>query len=265
MTLNVESTGQRIAVISLDAPKVRNALTAEMRTALQEALPALARDPDIDAVIIRGAGGNFSAGGDVRTMGETDRAKIDQRMNDVARTALMLARFPKPVIAAVEGHAAGGGVSLACLCDVIVADEEAQFTFSHLRIALCPDWGLSFTLPRRVGAAAARRLILSAARLDGEAAAKIGLVDVLAASGEVQETAAMIAADFAAGAIASVGSVKALLADSDGLAAALDAETALQRDLFPAPEHQEGAKAFLEKRRPDFIAARQKAAGHSDS
>ena len=158
MPLHCTRPGGDIALLTLDDAKARNALTADMRSQLRETLETLALDRDIRAVVITGAGGNFCAGGDVRTMGETDVQVIDRRMNEVADAALTVAAFPKPLIAAVSGHAAGAGVSLACLSDMVVADEGAKFTFSHLKVGLGPDWGLSFTLARRVGVATARRL-----------------------------------------------------------------------------------------------------------
>lgn len=252
MALRWEKLDGRIAAIILDEPEVRNALTAGTREALRAALLELRADEGVDALVIGGAGGNFCAGGDVRTMGETDAKAIEARMAEVAETALALASFPRPVIAAVEGHAAGAGVSLACLCDMIVADEAARFTFSHLRLALGPDWGLSHTLPARIGAAAARRLIVTGAGIDGAEAHRIGLVDILAAAGEVREAALVAARELAGGPRDAIAAVKAMMSGLEDLRAALVREGAMQRDRFPAPEHQEAAAAFREKRHPDF-------------
>ena len=253
MALHWEKQDGRIALITLDEPELRNALTAETRAALRGALAELREDTDIDVLVIAGAGGNFSAGGDVRTMGETDPDAIAARMADVAETAAMLAAFPRPVIAAVSGHAAGAGISLACLADIVVAEQSARFTFSHLRIGLGPDWGLSFTLPRRIGAAAAKRLVVTAQAIDGEEAMRIGLADVLTLDGEALSTALAAARDLAGGPRAAIAAVKGMLADLDGLGAALEAEAEMQMTRFPHPEHQEGARAFREKRAADFI------------
>ncbi|MCZ6448294.1 MAG: enoyl-CoA hydratase/isomerase family protein, partial [Alphaproteobacteria bacterium] len=242
----------RIAVITLDEPDARNALTAQARAGLRAALSQLGDDKQVDVLVITGAGGNFCAGGDVRTMGETDPKAIAGRMADVAKTAEMLAAFPKPVICAIAGHAAGAGISVACLADQVIAEESARFTFSFLRMALGPDWGLSHTLARRVGATTARRLILSAAAIDGEEAHRLGLADMLTLEGESLSTAIGAARDLAAGPKSARAAVKGMLSDIDGLRAALEAEAKMQVDRFPHAEHQEAVRAFREKRKPDF-------------
>ncbi len=252
MPLHCTRPGGAIALLTLDDAKARNALTAEMRTELRESLSALAADRDVRAVVITGAGGNFCAGGDVRTMGETDLDVIGQRMAEVTAAALAVAQFPKPLIAAIAGHAAGAGVSLACLCDVVVAEGGAQFTFSHLKVGLGPDWGLSFTLPRRVGVATARRLILARDTLPASEAHRLGLVDVLTGAGEAEWTALEHARNFAAGPMGGAALIKANFAGLDGLKAALATEGAQQRERFLSAEHREGVAAFRAKRPPDF-------------
>ncbi len=252
MPLHCTKPGGPIALLTLDDAKARNALTVDMRTQLRESLGTLAADQDVRSVVITGAGGNFCAGGDVRTMGETDIKVIDQRMAEVADAAMAVATFPKPLVSAIAGHAAGAGISLACLCDMVVAEDAAQFTFSHLKVGLGPDWGLSFTLPRRVGVATARRLILARETLAAPEAHRLGLVDVLVGDGEAEATALDIARNFAAGPPAGMGGVKDNFAGLDGLKAALALEGAQQRDRFLSAEHREGVAAFRERRPPDF-------------
>ncbi|MDH3242250.1 MAG: enoyl-CoA hydratase/isomerase family protein [Alphaproteobacteria bacterium] len=256
MALHWEKEDGRIAVITLDEPDARNALTAEARDGLRAALNALDDDADVDALVIIGADGNFCAGGDVRTMGETSRRAVERRMGEVAKTAEMLAAFPKPVICAVAGHAAGAGVSLACLADIVIAEDSATFTFSHLRLALGPDWGLSYTLPRRVGPGVAKRLILSAGAIDGEEAHRLGLVDLVTFEGEALQAARATARELAGRPKAAIAAVKGMLGDLDALRAALAAETKMQIERFPHAEHQEAAAAFREKRKPDFTFGR---------
>ncbi|MFM2128746.1 MAG: hypothetical protein RL477_292 [Pseudomonadota bacterium] len=252
MPIRVEKPVPHVAVLVLDEPKVRNALTAETRVELRDTLETLAVDPAVHALVVTGAGGNFCAGGDVRTMGETDIAKIDARMNDVATTAMAVASFPKPIIAAVAGHAAGAGISLACLADIVVAESSATFTFSFLKIALGPDWGLSCTLARRVGAAGAKRLIVSRAAIDGDEAHRLGLADIVVGKGEAESRAIEEGMALAHGPHDAVAAVKKMLSGLDELREALAAEAAQQRARFPHDEHQEGAAAFREKRSPDF-------------
>ncbi len=252
MPLHCTRPGGPIALLTLDDAKARNALTADMRSQLRETLETLSADRDVRSVVITGAGGNFCAGGDVRTRGETDVQVIDRRMAEVAAAALTVAAFPKPLICAVSGHAAGAGVSLACLSDLVVADGGAKFTFSHLKVGLGPDWGLSFTLARRVGVATARRLILARETVPAADAHRLGLVDVLAADGEAEATALEHARNFAAGPPEGMALIKRHFAALEGLKAALELEGARQRERFLSAEHREGVAAFRAKRPPDF-------------
>jgi 2-(1,2-epoxy-1,2-dihydrophenyl)acetyl-CoA isomerase len=138
---------------------------------------------------------------------------------------------------------------------MVIAEESAKFTFSFLPMALGPDWGLSFTLGRRVGAAIARRLILTGAAIDGKEAHALGLVDLVTPDSAALEAARSSARDLAGGPKAAIAAVKAMLGDHDGLRAALAAEAKMQGERFPHPEHQEGAAAFREKRKADFAKA----------
>jgi len=255
MTIRVE-THDRFAILTFDQPQIRNAMTAEARVAFREQLARLADDKNVQAVVVTGNEAAFCAGGDVRTMGETDPAKIRERMECVAVSAEAVASFPKILIAAVAGHAAGAGVSVACLCDVIVAEETATFTFSHLKLALAPDWGLSWSLPRRVGAAQAQRLILTRAAIGGAEAHRLGLVDILVPAGPARDKAIALAKEIVNGPREAIAAVKKMLVDIDGLSAALKAETAMQLERFPHWEHQEGARAFREKRAADYSGAK---------
>lgn len=249
--IRVGLVSEHVALLTLNAPKIRNALTAEMRLSLRGVLKTLAANDAVHALVVTGAEGNFCAGGDVRTMGETDPRKIRARMDEVAETALAVAEFPKPVIAAVAGHAAGAGISLACLADIVVAEANAQFTFSFLRLALGPDWGLTWSLARRVGATLARGLILSRGAIGAKEALHIGLVDYIA-DGSARDVAVTLAKTMCDGPREATAAVKRMLGDIDGLRAALAAETAMQLERFPAWEHQEGARAFKEKRPANF-------------
>lgn len=245
-----------VAILTFNLPEIRNAMTAEMRVDFRDQLNRFANDKEVDVVIVTGNEAAFCAGGDVRTMGETDPVKIRERMECVAQSALTLASFPKITIAAVAGHAAGAGVSVSCLCDIIVAEETATFTFSHLKLALAPDWGLTWSLPRRVGAAMARRLILSRAAIDGGEAHRIGLADVLVPARPARDKALSIAKELIGGPRDAIAAVKEMLSDHDGLQAALQAEMAMQLERFPHWEHQEGAKAFREKRNAHYRGAK---------
>ena len=252
MTLRWELKDGAVALVTLDCPAARNALSAELRRALLETLERLARDPAVRALVLTGAGGSFCAGGDLKSMGGADPAADAARMDEVARCALALGGFPKPTVAAVAGHAAGAGVGLACLCDVVVAEQTAVFTLSFLRVGLGPDWGLSFTLPRRVGPAAARRLILTRAAVPAPEAHRLSLADQVTEPGAAESAALALAGELAQEPPEGIAQVKALMGDLADLRAALDAETGLQLARFRSAEHREGLAAFREKRPLDF-------------
>ena len=189
MTLRREDRGDGVAVLVIDRPEARNALSPEIRSGFAEQFGGMAGEAAVRAVVITGAGGHFCAGGDVKTMGSRDPSAMEDRLAEMARVAELAITFPKPVVAAVRGHAAGAGASIACLADVVVAGDSAKFTVSFLNIGLVPDWGLTYTLPRRVGRAAARRLALTRERVDADEAHRLGIADVRAPDGEVMAVA----------------------------------------------------------------------------
>lgn len=252
MILECEHAGDGVAVITLNRPEARNALSAQLREALCEALTGLAADAAVRAVVITGAAGHFCAGGDIRTMGETDPRALRERMDAMVRAASLVGEFPKPLVAAVPGHAAGAGVGLACLCDVVVAEQNSTFTLSFLRIGLGPDWGVTHTVARRAGAAAIQRLLLTREGVKGPDALRLGIVDVLTPPGGALGAAMEQARNLAAGPPQGMAAVKRLTGDVDALRSALEREATLQLERFLSPEHAEGVAAFGDKRTPDF-------------
>jgi len=180
---------------------------------------------------------------------------MEDRVAVMVRVAELLITFPKPLVAAVRGHAAGAGASIACLADVVVAADSAKFTVSFLNIGLVPDWGLTHTLQRRVGPAAARRLALTRERVDADEAHRLGLADVRAPDGEVMAVALERARALAASALGGYAALKSMMEDRDALRAALRAEAQTQIERSKTWEHREGVAAFREKRRPDYARA----------
>lgn len=255
MTLRREDLEGGVVVLTIDRPEARNALTPEVRTGLGSRFEAMAEDEAVRAVVITGAGGHFCAGGDVKSMGSWEPSEMEERLAVMVRVAELLITFPKPLVAAVQGHAAGAGASIACLADVVVAGDSAKFTVSFLNIGLVPDWGLTHTLPRRVGSAAARRLALTRERVDADEAHRLGLADVRAPDGEVMAVALERAGALAASALGGYAALKAMMEDRDALRAALRAEAQTQIERSKTWEHREGVAAFREKRRPDYARA----------
>jgi 2-(1,2-epoxy-1,2-dihydrophenyl)acetyl-CoA isomerase len=244
-----------VAIVILNAPEKRNALSSGMRVALRDRLIELGLERDCRAIILTGAEGQFCAGGDISEMVPagplaTHRLQI---LHDAVRA---IVRGAKPVIAAVEGAAAGAGFSLAMACDYVVAAKTARFVAAFVKLGLVADCGLQFSLTQRVGAAEAKRILLGAETVDAEHAAKIGLVDVLAVPGGAVESALALTKVFAELPPLAVAATK--LAFSRGPASleeALALETDLQARLAATRDHQEAKTAFLERRKPSFTGA----------
>jgi enoyl-CoA hydratase/carnithine racemase len=239
----------RICVIELNDPASRNALSADMRSALTAALAEADARGDIHAAVVKGAGGHFCAGGDIRTMAAiVTRADAEARMRAVSETVLAIAGFSKPLVACVEGHAAGAGIGLALLADTVIAAANATFTFSFRRLALGPDWGLSFTLPQRVGIARARQWILRGDAISASNALNDGLADAVVEPASTRSAAIGAAKTLSAPPRQTGSTARILLSKLEDLAAALDREAALQSSRFLSDEHRLEVKAFLEKR-----------------
>ena len=239
-----------VLMLTLNRPEARNAINADLRTALRANFIRAAGDASVRVVVLVGACGHFCAGGDVGSMAAMSADDAKARMADVAGTAHAIAACGKPVIACVKGHAAGAGVGLALLCDEVIADSDARFTFSFINLGLGPDWGLSATLPRRVGQTAARRLIMEGAQLTAAAALQMGLIDQIASSHDALVEANDRAIDLAAGPAPAIqaiqNSFRLPLAELD---AALAREGKAQLRCFASPEFAARLAAFQEQRR----------------
>lgn len=244
----------RVARLTLNRPERRNAINPELRGALRDGLANALVDPSVRAIVIAGAGGTFCAGGDLTSAASgNDPDAARARMTENHRLVRLLWHAEKPVVAAVQGWAVGAGAGLALLCDTIVAGRSARFAFSFLRVGLVPDYGLSLTLPRRIGHTRAADLLLGAGQIEAGDGAQIGLVDV-AVEDEAVEAAALDRASRLAQQppMAYALAKRMLLASPASLDATLDAEAASQALCFLGAEHDEGKRAFLEKRAPSF-------------
>jgi enoyl-CoA hydratase/carnithine racemase len=233
-----------VAVVALDRPDKRNALDAALRRDLIAAVDAALGDDAVHAIVLTGAGGHFCAGGDLDSMvGLTPRSGR-ARMKDGQRLVRMLHDAEKPVIAAVEGFAVGAGAGLALLADSVVVADGATMGFPFFRVGLVPDFALLHTLPRRVGAAKARELLLFARMVKAEDAVAMGLADHLATA---------LAGELAAMPPHAFGLAKRQLALAPlSFEAALEAEAMAQSLCFVGDEAAEGRSAFREKRAPKF-------------
>jgi 2-(1,2-epoxy-1,2-dihydrophenyl)acetyl-CoA isomerase len=256
MTVDID-VRDRVARITLNRPEAGNALDLELATALRQAAEGL-QGSDVGAVILSGAGASFCVGGDLHHMreaGEVGDAVL--RLASQFHAGLeALAALDAPVISAVRGAAAGGGMSLAIAGDIVLAAESARFTIAYTAIGFPPDGGSSWTLPRLVGLRKATELMLLNERLDAAAARDLGLVTRVVPDDALDQEAAALARRLADGPTHAHGAVKRLLRESAtrGFAEQMAEEARTIAALAAAPDGREGVAAFLEKRAPAFGA-----------
>jgi 2-(1,2-epoxy-1,2-dihydrophenyl)acetyl-CoA isomerase len=245
-----------IATLTMNRPEARNALDIRMREELVEALDEIERDPAVRAVILTGAGGHFSAGGDVKTMAARRHTAAEgrERVELLNRFVLRLFNFPKPTIAMVDGFAVGAGCNIALGCDMIVASDRAKFGEVFLKIGLVPDGGGTWLLQRLVGLAKAKEMVLTAEIIDAAEALRIGLVNRVVPAAELESATRALARKIATGPPLAATIAKSLLnrAATVDLAAALEGEAFGQSNAISSEDHAEGVRAFLEKRAPKF-------------
>ena len=243
-----------VAVITIDRAEKLNALNGAVRQEIMRAVDELAHDDDVKVAILHGAGERaFAAGADVgefasRTAAEQREVYRRRRVYDA------VADFPKPIIAAIHGYCLGGGSELALACDLRVADRTARFGQAEIRIGLIPGAGGTQRLARLVGPGQAMRIALTGDFIDAEEAARIGLVEFLVDEGEHLDKAREIAGRIARWSPVALRLVKKSVraALETPLSAGLELEKELFLAAFGSEDGQEGMRAFVEKRRPEF-------------
>jgi 2-(1,2-epoxy-1,2-dihydrophenyl)acetyl-CoA isomerase len=248
-----------VATLTLNRPERLNALGDTLRDDFHEGLTRAVGDPGVRVIVVTGAGKAFCAGGDVKAMQE---AKAENRerplMERVApgrdRSVLLMRESPKPLIAAVNGAAAGAGMNIALACDIRLASTTARFSQAFVRRGLHPDWGGTYFLPRVVGTARAAQMIFTGEVIDAGEALRLGIVSALHAPEALLPATYALAAKIAAGPPIAIRLARRALyrnAESD-LPSALEFETFAQNICFETDDAREGIRAFVEKREPRF-------------
>ncbi|HEX2441865.1 MAG TPA: enoyl-CoA hydratase-related protein [Methylomirabilota bacterium] len=248
-----------VATLTLNRPERLNALGGSLRDDLHDAITRSAADSDVRVMVITGAGKGFCAGGDVKAMNEAKEGKRERPLIEKVapgrdRTLLAMRDAPQPIIAAVNGAAAGAGMNLALGCDIRIASTAAKFSQAFVKRGLHPDWGGTYFLPRVIGMARAAELIFTGDVIDAAEALRLGIVSRVVAPEELMPAVTELARRIAAGPPMAIRLAKGSLyanAEQD-LKTALERETFAQNICFETEDASEGIRAFVEKRAPNF-------------
>ena len=250
-------TDRNTAYITLNRPENRNPISNDMKKELLDVFDICDFDPAIRAVVIRGAGGTFSAGGDLGAMRQRMEegrlgTKISCRLG--AEMNQRLRNLRKPVIAWVEGAATGSGISLALSCDFQIVGEHTKMAFSFVNIGYIPDSGAVYLVTRAVGTVKATELFLSGRRFSGREAADMGLVTLAVPEEQLEETVDKYVKKYAQGPTVAYGYIKSLMNRTPfhDYAVGMESEIEYQGICEQTADHKEAVYAFFEKRRPDF-------------
>ena len=248
-----------IATLTLNRPDRLNALGDTLRDDLHDAVLRAGADPGVRAMVITGAGKGFCSGGDVKAMNEAKESGAERPVAEKVaplrdRVLLAMRDAPQPIIAAVNGAAAGAGMNLALGCDIRLASTAARFGETFAKRGLHPDWGGTYFLPRLVGMAKAAELIFTGDMIDAHEALRLGLVSAVYPPEELLPAAYELARKIAAGPPIAIRLAKRALYNGEGtdLRGGLEFETFAQNICFETEDAREGIRAFVEKRAPQF-------------
>lgn len=249
---------ENVAHITLNRPEVANSIDEHLARELMQAVLRCDEDPAIRAVVIAGTGRTFCAGGDLKSFaaqGEHLPYHLKETTTYFHAAISRLSRMDPPVVAAVNGAAAGAGMSLACACDIVVAAESARFTMAYTRAGLTPDGSSTYFLPRIVGFKRALELTLTNRVLSAREALEWGIVSRVVPDGELLAEAGALAAQLAAGATKALGGAKRLLhtAWTETLETQMEHEAQAIANMARTHDGREGITAFLEKREPTYM------------
>jgi 2-(1,2-epoxy-1,2-dihydrophenyl)acetyl-CoA isomerase len=247
-----------LLTITMNRPERRNALNPDMTLGLVAAAKRAAEDPEVRAVLLKGAGGTFCVGGDVKSMAE-GRAPVSfegrqvqlRRGMEVSR---ILHEMSKPVVAQLDGAAAGAGLSIALACDFRVASTSVKITTAFAKVGLSGDYGGTYFLTQMLGSAKARELYLLSPVLTAQEALALGMVTRVVSDAEVESASRELAMSLAQGPTITLGYIKRNINNAERLPleTCFDAEAFHHSRAGETADHKEAAKAFVEKRKPEF-------------
>lgn len=247
----------RVGRITLNRPERLNAFVGSMREEIYEALCQCESD-DVRAVVITGAGKGFCSGADVKFLAQVrntgDASSLDRVLATARKVVSKIRELPKPVIAAINGPTAGGGINLALACDVRVASERASFGETFIRLGLHPDWGGTFFLPRLTGTAVACEMMMSGDVISANDAYRLGLVNLVVPHEQLEAATDKMVQRFVRNSPRIIAMVKQAIYKSMNASfdEMLDYETVAQKSCFQIEDSAEGLNAFVEKREPRF-------------
>lgn len=254
----LESREGAVATLTMNRPDRLNALNNELSTALNEAITRIAGDHSIHVVILTGAGRAFCAGGDLAVIGagraREDATELAPILRSGMQAVLKLRTMPQPVIAAVNGPAAGAGMNLALAADLRIAVEEAMFGQNFAKVGLFPDYGGTYFLPQLIGPARAAEMFYTGDMIDAKTALQLGIVNHVYPADRFHTEVQSLAAKIAIGPQLAVRAIKQTIfaREQDALVQALEREVEHQLKCFHSHDCREGIRAFLEKRPPSF-------------
>jgi 2-(1,2-epoxy-1,2-dihydrophenyl)acetyl-CoA isomerase len=242
-----------IALLRLNQPQTMNALSPAIKQGLETNVPQLMADRAVRCIIITGTEKSFCAGGDISNMGDRSAPSVRERMLPSHGWVKSLLMGEKPVVAAVNGAAAGAGFSLALMCDFVVLADNAYFKAGFPGLGAAPDLGLALTLPRAIGMLHAKDILMTNRRVNAEEAVALGMATRVVPAAALLDEALTLAQSLAAGPATSLGLTKHLLNHAYGpITDFLSLEAMAQAIAFGSEEFGEGVAAFLGKRKPQF-------------
>lgn len=238
--------------ITLNRPDKLNSIDSETLRKLFDIIDEVEDDPNVRCVVIKGSGRAFSAGADVDELMKLTPKEAEELSKKGHETMMKLSSMPKPVIAAINGYALGGGCELASACDIRIASEKAKFGQPEIKLGIIPGWGGTQLLARLIGVGRAMELILTGRIIDAEEAYRMGLVNKVVPHDRLEEEISELAKTLASGAPIAMAEAKRLVNLGGSLEVGLDEEAEAFGRLFATEDSKEGFKAFKEKRTPSF-------------